>query len=114
MQRKTAKNFDQGLLDLYDRYAHNQLSRREFLDRAAKFAVGGLSAIALLESLSPQYALAKQIDENDSRIKTAYTEYPSPKGHGTVRGYLARPAEADGKLPGVIVVHENRGLNPHI
>lgn len=114
MSRRRASEFDQQLLDLYDRYAHDQITRREFLEKAGKFAVGGLTAAALLETLSPQYALAAQVDPKDSRIKTEYTEYSSPRGHGKVRAYLAHPAKAGGKLPGVVVVHENRGLNPYI
>ena len=113
-QRKTAADYDQELLNLYDRYAHDLIGRREFLDKAAKYAVGGLSAAALLDSLSPQYALAKQVEETDPRINAEYIEYSSPKGHGTIRGYLTRPAEASGKLGGVVVIHENRGLNPYI
>lgn len=114
MERKKASDFDQELLDLYDSYAHDRINRREFLDRAAKFAVGGMTAAALIESLLPNYALAKQVDEKDPRIKTEYIEYSSPRGHGTIRGYLTRPAGARGKLAGVVVVHENRGLNPYI
>ncbi|MEZ5594389.1 MAG: YghX family hydrolase [Gammaproteobacteria bacterium] len=114
MPRKQARDFDQQLLNLYDRYAHNQINRREFLDRAAKFAVGGITAATLLESLSPHYALAQQVDPNDPGINTETIEYDSPAGHGTIRGYLARPAAATEKLPGVVVVHENRGLNPYI
>ena len=114
MPRKQARDFDQQLLNLYDRYAHNQIHRREFLDRAAKFAVGGITAAALLDSLSPRYALAQQVDPNDPSISTETIEYDSPAGHGTIRGYLARPAAATEKLPGVVVVHENRGLNPYI
>jgi carboxymethylenebutenolidase len=114
MQRKQACDFDQQLLNLYDRYAHNQISRRQFLDRAARFAVGGITATALLDSLSPSYALAQQVDPNDPGIATETIEYASSDGHGTIRGYLTRPANATGKLPGVIVVHENRGLNPYI
>ena len=114
MPRKQARDFDQQLLNLYDRYAHNQINRREFLDRAAKFAVGGVTAAALLDSLSPRYALAQQVDPNDPSISTETIEYDSPAGHGTIRGYLARPAAATEKLPGVVVVHENRGLNPYI
>ena len=112
--RKKASDFDQKLLDLYDGYAHNQISRREFLDKATKYAVSGLTAAAILESLSPKYALAKQIDDNDPRLKAEYIEYSSPNGYGTIRGYLAWPADAADKLPGVVVVHENRGLNPYI
>ena len=113
MVRKTASDFDQELLDLYDRYAHGRIERREFLDRAAKFAIGGLTAATLLETLSPDYALAKQVEEADPRIKGGFIEYASPKGYGTIRGYLVRPA-GGGKRGGVVVVHENRGLNPYI
>ena len=113
MNRKTAGDFDQELLDIYDHYVHGLLGRREFLDRAAKFAVGGLTAAALLETLSPNYALANQVDEDDERIKAETIEYASPDGHGAIRGYLVRPA-AGGKWGGVVVVHENRGLNPYI
>lgn len=114
MERKQASDFDQELLDLYDGYAHDRISRREFLDQAAKFAVGGITAAALVDSLLPNYALAKQVDEKDPRIKTEYAEYYSPQGHGKIRGYLTRPAGARGKVSGVVVVHENRGLNPYI
>ncbi len=115
--RMTAKDFDQELLDLYDFYAHGRISKREFLDRAGKFAVGGLTAVALLNMLSPDYALAEQVSFNDPDIIAEYITYPSPNGHGEVRGYLVRPsAEAggEGPLPAVLVVHENRGLNPYI
>ena len=113
MGRQKANDFDQELLDLYDGFAHGLIERREFLDRAAKFAVGGITAAALLESLSPSYALAKQVDESDPRIQGAFVDYESPDGHGTIRGYLVRPA-GGGKRGGVVVVHENRGLNPYI
>ena len=113
MERKTAKDFDQELLDLFDGYVHGRIERREFLDKAAKFAVGGITAAALLEALSPNYALANQVEENDSRIKSEFIEYDSPRGHGTIRGYLVRPA-GGGKRGSVVVVHENRGLNPYI
>jgi carboxymethylenebutenolidase len=114
MTRLTAKDFDQELLDLYDFYAHGKISKREFLDRAGKFAVGALTTLALLKMLSPQYALAQQIAPEDPDISSSFIEYPSPNGHGTVRGYLVKPAGASGKLPAVLVVHENRGLNPYI
>ena len=114
MERKKATDFDQGLLDLYDGYAHGQISRRQFLDKAAKYAAGGVTAAALLEALSPQYALANQVEPNDPSITADYIEYSSPNGHGTIKGYLTRPAGATGKVPGVVVVHENRGLNPYI
>ena len=114
MERKTAKEFDQELLDLYDYYVHGQIDRRGFLERAAKFAIGGLTAAALLEMLSPNYALAAQVPKEDARVKSDYVKYPSPEGSGEMRGLFAKPANATGKLPGVLVVHENRGLNPYI
>ncbi|MBT4934589.1 MAG: dienelactone hydrolase family protein [Rhodospirillaceae bacterium] len=113
MARLTAGNFDQELLDIYDRYAHGLIERREFLNRAAKFAVGGISAAGLLKILSPDYALANQVEENDKRIQANTIEYASPDGHGAIKGYLVRPA-GGGKRGGVVVVHENRGLNPYI
>ncbi len=117
MPQKRASDFDQGLLDLFDRYIHGALDRREFLDRAKAYAVGGLSAAALLETLSPKYAEAQQIAKDDGRLKTEYAEYDSPQGYGKVKAYVARPAGSTGqseKLPGIVVIHENRGLNPHI
>ncbi|MFG5380450.1 YghX family hydrolase [Yoonia sp. R2-816] len=114
MNRMTAKDFDQELLDLYDFYAHGKITKREFLDRAGKFAVGGVTAAALLTMLSPDYALAQQVSFNDPDIVPEYITYPSPNGHGEVRGYLVKPANATGPLPAVLVVHENRGLNPYI
>jgi len=114
MERKKASDFDQGLLDLFDGYVHGDFSRREFLERAKRYAVGGLTAAALLESLNPRYAGAQQIAPDDERVQAGYVEYDSPKGYGKVKGLLARPAGANGKLPGVVVIHENRGLNPHI
>lgn len=113
MTRLTAKDFAPELLELYDYYAHGRISRRDFLDRAAAFTVAGLSASALLASLSPNYALAQQVEFTDPDILPEYLTYPSPKGHGQVRGYLVRPAKKD-KAPAVVVVHENRGLNPYI
>ncbi len=114
MDRKQASDFDQGLLNLFDEYVHGSVDRRGFLERAAKFAVGGVTAAMLLEALSPRFAEAQQIAKDDKRLKTSYLELDSPKGSGKVRGYLASPASAKGKLPTVLVVHENRGLNPHI
>ena len=114
MERKKASDFPPEVLKLFDGYVHGMLSRREFLDRAARFAVGGFTAAAMLESLRPNYALAQQVAKDDARIKTEYLTYPSPQGSGTMRGYFARPANASGKLPGVVVIHENRGLNPYI
>jgi carboxymethylenebutenolidase len=114
MTRLTAKDFPQELLELYDFYAHGKITKREFFDRAAKFAVGGVTAAALLSSLSPNYALAQQVSFTDPDIVAEYITYPSPNGNGEVRGYLARPAKASGRVAGVVVVHENRGLNPYI
>ena len=111
----TKKNqYDQKLLDLYDGYAHGLISRREFLDRAVAFTAGGLTAAGLLSSLSPNYVLAQQVAPDDKKINAEYKEYASPRGAGTMRGYLVRPVKAGGKLPGILVVHENRGLNPYI
>ena len=114
MERKQAAEFDQELLNLYDDYAHGRIHRRGFLEGAARFAVGGLTAETLLSTLSPNYAWAQQVAKDDPRLKTEYLEYASPKGAGKMRGYLVRPASASGKLPAVVVVHENRGLNPYI
>lgn len=114
MTRMTAKDFDQGLLDLYDFYAHGKISKRDFLERAGKFAVGGMTAVALLKILSPDYALAEQVSFNDPDIHADYITYPSPNGTGDVRGYLVRPSGVEGPLPAVLVIHENRGLNPYI
>ncbi len=114
MVRKQASDFDQELLDLFDGLVHGRIDRREFLEGAAKFAVGGVTAVALLDALSPRYALAQQVDPNDPGIVAEFVDYPSPDGHGTIRGYLTRPADAGGRLPGVVVVHENRGLNPYV
>ncbi|KZB55668.1 dienelactone hydrolase [Thalassospira lucentensis] len=114
MNRLTAKDFSPELLELYDFYAHGIISRREFLDRAAKYTVGGVTAMSVLASLSPDYALATQVEFTDPDIVAEYIMYPSPNGHGEVRGYLVKPANLTGKVPGVVVVHENRGLNPYI
>jgi carboxymethylenebutenolidase len=114
MERKKASDFPPEVLKLFDGYIHGFISRRDFLDRAAKYAAGGFTAAAMLESLRPNYAFAQQVAKDDPRIKTEYLTYPSPQGSGTMRGYFARPATAGGKLPGVIVYHENRGLTPHI
>jgi carboxymethylenebutenolidase len=114
MQRKRADDFPPEVLKLFDQYVHGWMSRRAFLDRAAKFAVGGFTAAAMLESLRPNYAFAQQVPKDDPRIATQYLTYPSPEGSGTMRGYFSRPANPSGKLPGVLVIHENRGLNPYI
>ena len=113
MQRKRASDFPQQLLDLFDGYVHGGISRREFLDRAERFAVGGLTALALFQMLRPNYAWAIQIQPDDKRIKADSAIVPSPQGNGSIKGYLVRPANA-AKLPSVLVVHENRGLNPYI
>ena len=114
MERKKASDFPPEVLKLFDGYVHGFISRRDFLDGAARFAVGGFTAAAMLESLRPNYALAQQVAKNDPRIKTEYVTYPSPQRSGTMRGYLAGPANASGKLPAVVVIHENHGLNPYI
>ncbi len=114
MERKTAADFDPELLILFDAYVHGAVDRRGFLDRARKFAVGGVTAAMLLDALNPKFAEAQQVKKDDARIKAEYLEYDSPQGYGKMKGYLVRPANAAGKLPGVVVVHENRGLNPHI
>lgn len=114
MERLTAKDFAPELLELYDFYAHGKINRRQFLDRAAAFTVAGMSAGALLASLSPNYALAEQVEFTDPDIVAEYITYPSPKGNGTVRAYLVKPAKPSGKVGSVLVVHENRGLNPYI
>jgi carboxymethylenebutenolidase len=114
MTRMTAKDFDQGLLELYDYYAHGKITKREFLDRAGKYAVGGLTAVALLKMLSPDYALAEQVAATDPDITAETITYASPNGNGEVKGYLVRPTAATAPVGGVVVVHENRGLNPYI
>ncbi len=113
-RRMTAADFDQELLELYDFYAHGMMSKRDFLDKAGKFAVGGVTALALLNMLSPDYALAEQVSFTDPDIDASYTSYNSANGNGEVRGYLVKPAKADTKMPAVLVIHENRGLNPYI
>ena len=114
MERKNANDFPPQVLALFDGYVHGFIGRREFLDRAARYAVGGMTATMMLESLRPNYALAQQVSKDDARIHAEYLSYPSPKGSGTMRGYFARPAKPAGKLPGIVVIHENRGLNPYI
>ena len=114
MKREHASDYNQELLDLYDDYAHGRIARRDFLQGAAKFAIGGLTAEALLSRLSPNYTWAQQVAKDDPKIKTEYVEYASPKGSGKMRGLMVRPTDAPGKLPAVLVIHENRGLNPYI
>jgi carboxymethylenebutenolidase len=113
MDRRKASDFPQELLNLFDGYVHGGVSRRQFLDRAQRFAVGGLTAAALFEMLKPNYAWAIQVQPDDKRIKSEYDTVPSPQGNGSIKGYLVRPANA-AKLPAVLVVHENRGLNPYV
>ena len=114
MERKSANDFDPELLALFDQYVHGGVDRRQFLERASRFAVGGATAASLLEALSPHYAWAEQVPKDDTRLKAEYVTYDSPKGSGKMKGYLAQPKEGTGKLPAVLVVHENRGLNPYI
>ena len=114
MSLKTANDFDPEVMKLFDQYVHGVIDRRVFLNRATKYAVGGMTATMLLDALNPKFAEAQQVKKDDPRIVTKYVEYQSPDGYGKMRGYLASPAKASGKLPGILVVHENRGLNPHI
>lgn len=114
MERKKASEFPQELLNLFDKYVHGDIQRREFLEGARKFAVGGLSAAAILEALNPNFAWAQQVAKDDSRIEAEYATVASPNGNGSIRGYFAKPAQGASKAPGVLVIHENRGLNPYI
>jgi carboxymethylenebutenolidase len=114
MERKTAHDFDQDLLVLFDAYVHGVIDRRSFLEQASRYAVGGVTAAMLLDQLSPKFAEAQVVPRDDARLAAEYVEYDSPNGYGKMRGYLALPANATGKLPAILVIHENRGLNPHI
>ena len=114
MKRKKASDYPQELLDIFHEYQHGDIDRRTFMDRIGKFAVGGLTAAAILESLTPNYAWAQQVPKDDARIKTSVETVPSPQGNGSIKGLLARPANASAKVPAVIVIHENRGLNPYV
>lgn len=114
MTRMTAKDFPPELLEYFDFYVHGKMTKREFLDLSAKFVAGGLSLAALTTLMTPNYAYAEQVEFTDPDIVAEYIQYPSPQGHGSVRAYLVRPAKVTGKVPGVVVVHENRGLNPYI
>jgi carboxymethylenebutenolidase len=114
MTQKTAKDFHPEVLGLFDKFVHGDITRRDFLNQAGKYTVAGVTATGLLAALTPKFAQAKQVEESDVRIKAEYIEIDSPNGYGKVRGYLVTPANAKGKLPTVLVVHENRGLNPHI
>ena len=113
-ERKKATDFPQEVLTLFDRYVHGLIDRRAFLDGAGKFAVGGMTAAGFLDALSPRYAWAAQVPKDDPRVRLEYVEYDSPSGSGTMRGYLARPTTGSGPWPAVLVIHENRGLNPYI
>ena len=113
-QRLTAADFPQEVLNLFDRYVHGLIDRRTFLDEAAKFTVGGMTAAAFLKALSPEYAWAAEVPEDDARVRLEYVEYDSPNGSGTMRGYMARPTGSSAPWPAVLVIHENRGLNPYI
>jgi carboxymethylenebutenolidase len=114
MERKKASDFPQELLNLFDRYVHGDIDRRAFIDGAQKYAVGGVTATAIWESLRPNYAWAQQVPMDDPRIRTERVTVPSPEGNGSIKGLLVHPARTAGKLPGVLVIHENRGLNPYI
>jgi carboxymethylenebutenolidase len=114
MTRMTAADFHPALLELYDFYAHGHITKREFLDRAARYTVGGMTAITLLGLMSPNYAIAEQVPATDPAINAGYVTYPSPNGHGEVRGYKVMPAGIENPVGAVVVVHENRGLNPYI
>lgn len=113
-QRKKAHEFDQRILEIFDGYVHGQITKRQFIERAGKYAAAGVTGAMLLEQLRPNYALAQQVPPDDPSIETMTAEYDSPEGHGTIRGLMARPAGAEGPLPAVLVVHENRGLNPYV
>lgn len=112
--RKKASDFDPRILEIFDGYVHGKMSKRDFISRAGKYAVAGVSGAMILEQLQPNYALAQQVSPDDPEIVTEMIEYPSPEGHGTIKALMAKPAGATGKLPAVLVVHENRGLNPYI
>ncbi|HEX3435157.1 MAG TPA: dienelactone hydrolase family protein [Pseudacidobacterium sp.] len=114
MERKSASDYPQELLNMFDLYVHGDMSRRQFLDGVGKFAVGGLTAVGLWESLRANYAWAQQVPKDDKRLHTEYVAVASPQGNGSIRGYFVRPANPSGKLPGVLVIHENRGLNPYV
>lgn len=112
--RKKASDFDSRILEIYDGYVHDEISKREFLNRAGQFAAAGVTGLMILDQLQPQYAFAQQVAPDDPEIETVRVTYESPKGHGRISGLMAKPRDATDKLPGVLVVHENRGLNPYI
>ena len=113
-RRMRASDFDPHILEIFDGYVHGKLSKREFIRQAGRYAAAGVTGAMILSQLSPDYALAQQVSPDDPAIRTERVEYKSPEGHGTVKGLMAWPAKAKGKLPAVLVVHENRGLNPYI
>src|SRR5437588_10069194 len=114
MERNKASHYPQEVLDLFHEYQHGDMSRRDFIDRLGKYAVGGGTAMAIYESLKPNYAWAQQVTKDDKRLKTSYETVPSPEGNGSIKGYFVRPASASGTLPAILVIHENRGLNPYV
>jgi carboxymethylenebutenolidase len=114
MKKLRKEDVDQGVFDLYDAYAHNQIGRREFIDKLSTYAVGGITVMSLMSFMMPDYKTRIQVGQHDPRVDSEYIMYPSPKGGGEIKGLLARPAGETKKLPGIVVVHENRGLNPHI
>ncbi len=114
MQRMKASDFPPEVMSLFDRYVHGGIGRREFIDKASKYAVGGMTATAMLEALKPNFVLGEVVSATDARIKGEDVGYPSPQGNAKTSGYLVKPAKASGKLPAIVVIHENRGLNPHI
>jgi len=114
MERKKASDYPQELLDIFHEYQHGEIDRRSFLDRISKFAVGGLTAVGIMQSLTPNYAWAQQIKKDDPRVTISTETVPSPQGNGSIKGHFAKPAKATGKLPAVLVIHENRGLNPYV
>lgn len=114
MKKLRKEDISQEVFDLYDAYAHNRINRRQFIDRLSTYAVGGITLMSLLSFIMPDYKTKLQVAQDDPRLKTEYITYNSPEGGGEIRALLARPAGVDGKLPGIVVVHENRGLNPHI
>lgn len=114
MDRKQASDYPQELLDLFHEYQHGEITRRDFFERAQKFAIGGLTVAAIFETMRPNYAWAQQVAKDDARIATSYEIVPSPQGNGSIRGYFAKPKSLSGKIPAVLVIHENRGLNPYV
>ena len=114
MTRRRASDFDPRILEIFDGYVHGKISKREFMSRAGRYAAVGVTGAMLLEQLSPDYALAQQVAPDDPEIETERASYESPEGTGTIEGLMARPAGASGPLPAVLVIHENRGLNPYI